>query len=91
MENEVQTLATELLHELKASAKRWFIIAVIELFIILSMAGGFIWYLSLPVEEEVVTVEGDDNGNANYVGNDMTGAIYNGKNNSKEGTESEKR
>ena len=45
---ETQTLATELLHELKASAKRWFIIAVIELFVIIAMAGGFVWYLSLP-------------------------------------------
>ena len=88
MENEVHTLATELLHELKASAKRWFIIAVIELIVILSMAGGFIWYLSLPVEEEVVTIESDDNGNANYVGNDMTGAIYNGKSNGKEDSQS---
>ena len=84
---ETQTLATELLHELKASAKRWFIIAVIELFIILAMAGGFVWYLSLPIDEEVVTVEGDDNGNANYVGNDVTGAIYNGKSNSEKNTQ----
>lgn len=91
MENEVQTLATELLHELKASAKRWFIIAVIELFVILSMAGGFVWYLSLPVEEEVVTIESDDNGNANYVGNDVTGAIYNGKSDGKKDTQGEKR
>lgn len=89
MENETHTLATELLHELKASAKRWFIIAVIELIVILSMAGGFIWYLSLPVEEEVVTVESDDNGNANYIGNDVTGAIYNGKSNGKEDTQGE--
>ena len=84
---ETQTLATELLHELKASAKRWFIIAVIELFIILAMAGGFVWYLSLPIDEEVLTVEGDDNGNANYVGNDVTGAIYNGKSNSEKNTQ----
>ena len=90
MENEVQTLATELLHELKASAKRWFIIAVIELFIILGIAGGFIWYLSLPVEDEVVSVESED-GNANYVGNDMTGAIYNGKSDDKKDTQGEKR
>lgn len=88
MENEVQTLATELLHELKASAKRWFIIAVIELIVILSMAGGFIWYMSLPVEDEVVSVESED-GNANYVGNDMTGAIYNGKSNGKENSQGE--
>ena len=90
MENEVQTLATELLHELKASAKRWFIIAVIELFIILGIAGGFIWYLSLPVEDEIVTLESED-GNANYVGNDMTGAIYNGTSNGKKDTQSEER
>ena len=88
MENEVHTLATELLHELKASAKRWFIIAVIELIVILSMAGGFIWYLSLPVEDEIVSVESED-GNANYVGNDMTGAIYNGEGNSEENSQGE--
>ena len=91
MENEVQTLATELLHELKASAKRWFIIAVIELFIILGIAGGFIWYLSLPVEDEIVSVENEDGGNANYVGNDMTGAIYNGTSNGKKDTQSKER
>jgi len=87
MEKEVQTLATELLHELKASAKRWFIIAVIELFIILSMAGGFIWYMSLPVEDDVVSVESED-GNANYVGDDVTGAIYNGEGSGKENSQS---
>ena len=90
MEREVQTLATELLHEIKASAKRWFIIAVIELIIILSMAGGFVWYLSLPVDEEVVSVESED-GNANYVGKDLTGAIYNGKSDGKKDTQSETR
>jgi len=90
MEKEAQTLATELLHELKASAKRWFIIAVIELIVILSMAGGFIWYLSLPVGEEVVSVESDD-GNANYVGNDVRGAIYNGESNGKKDTQGKTR
>lgn len=90
MEREVQTLATELLHEIKASAKRWFIIAVIELIIILSMAGGFVWYLSLPVDEEVVSVESGD-GNANYVGEDLTGTIYNGKSGGKKDTQSETR
>ena len=79
MEKETQTLATELLKELSLTAKRWFIIAVIELVVILSMAGGFVWYLSLPIDE--VTIESED-GNANYVGEDLTGAIYNGTNNS---------
>lgn len=81
MKNETMPLATELLKEVQISAKRWFIIAIVELLIILSMAGGFIWYLSLPIDE--VVVENDD-GNATYVGNDLTGAIYNGKDNSEE-------
>ena len=88
MEN--QTLATELLKELSLTARRWFIIAIIELIIILSMAGGFIWYLSLPVEEETVSVESED-GNANYVGNDVRGAIYNGESNGKKDKQVNKR
>ena len=88
MEN--QTLATEMMKELALSAKRWFIIAIIELFIILCMAGGLFWYFSLPIDESVVTVDNED-GNANYVGNDLTGAIYNGKDNSKKNTESGKK
>lgn len=85
MDNQKETmpLATELMHELKLNAKRWFIIAIVELFIILAMAGGFVWYLSLPLDE--VVIESDD-GNANYVGNDLTGVINNGKNNSEEKT-----
>lgn len=81
MEHETMPLATELLKEIQISAKRWFIIAIVELLIILSMAGWFVWYLSLPIDE--VVVENDD-GNATYVGNDLTGAVYNGKDNSEE-------
>lgn len=55
MENE--TLATELLHELKASAKRWFIIALVELIIICGITGAFLWYLTLPVDTTEWTVE----------------------------------
>ena len=79
MEHETMPLATELIKEIQISAKRWFIIAIVELLIILSMAGGFVWYLSLPIDEVVVE---NDEGNATYVGNDLTGAIYNGKDNS---------
>ena len=52
------------------------------------MAGGFIWYMSLPVEDDVVSVESED-GNANYVGDDVTGAIYNGEGNSTKDTQGE--
>ena len=85
---EKETLATELLRELKISAKRWFIAFCIMVVLEIATIAGFMWYISLPIEESVVTVGGDDNGNANYVGNDVTGAIYNGKGNSKEDTES---
>lgn len=70
------SLVYMLLLEVKSSAKRWFIIAMVELFIILGIVGGMIWYNSLPVEE--ISVENDE-GNANYIGNDMNGEIYNGK------------
>lgn len=81
---ETQTLATELLHELKLSAKRWFIAFCVMIVLEIATIGGFMWYLSLPPDE--VTIESED-GNANYVGNDVTGAIYNGKNNSEETSE----
>ena len=76
MDAEGNTLATELLHEIKASAKRWFIIAIVELILILAMAGGFVWYISLPVDD--VAIE-NDSGNANYIGNDFNGELNNGK------------
>lgn len=80
MDDEGMTLATEILKELKASAKRWFIAFIIMLCIELATVGGFLWYLSLPVEE-TVTVENED-GNTNYIGEDMNGDLYNGKDNS---------
>lgn len=73
---EEKTLATELLHELKASARRWFIAFVIMVFVEAFTIGGFIWYISLPADD--VTVE-NDNGNANYIGDDLNGVLNNGK------------
>lgn len=74
------SLAYELLVEVKASARRWFVIAIIELVIILVMGGGILWYLSLPVEEYGTTDVEAISGNANYIGNDMNGDINNGEN-----------
>lgn len=78
---EYTKLATELLHELKSSAKRWFIAFIVVLVLWFSTIGVFIWYITLPTEE--VTIENDD-GNANYIGNDMNGDITNGEDNSEE-------
>ena len=74
MEN--QPLATELIRELRASNRRWFIVALVELGVIIAIVVGFLWYISLPIEEISVEAEG---GNANYIGNDLEGDLYNGE------------
>ena len=75
---EEKTLATELLHELKATSKRWFIAFCIMVVLEVATIAGFLWYISLPVED--ILIETDDGGNANYIGNDLNGEIKNGKN-----------
>jgi len=75
MDGEGMTLATEILQELKASARRWFIAFLIMLILEIATVGGFLWYLSLPTEE-TVTVENED-GNANYIGGDVSGNVNN--------------
>lgn len=75
MDDEGMTLATEILQELKASARRWFIAFLIMLTVEIATVGGFLWYLSLPTEE-TVTVENED-GNANYIGGDVSGNVNN--------------
>lgn len=76
---EDKTLATELLHELKATSKRWFVAFCIMVVLEVATIVGFLWYISLPVEE--IEIENDD-GNANYIGNDMNGDFNYGENNS---------
>lgn len=61
MENE--TLATEMLHELKSNSRRWFIAFLVVLTLWFATIGAFLWYISLPVEETSVEqyAEGDKN------------------------------
>lgn len=68
MDEEGTFLATEILAELKASARRWFIAFLLMLCIEIATIAGFLWYISLPVDE-TVTVENDE-GNANYITGD---------------------
>lgn len=82
MDQEGATLATEMLKELKTSARRWFIAFIIMIIVEACTVVGFLWYLSLPVDE-TVSVENDE-GNANYIGGDVTGGVYNGENHSAE-------
>lgn len=74
------TLASELLHELKLSAKRWFVAFCIMVALELATIVGFMWYISLSADE--LTIENDD-GNANYIGNDLNGDLNNGENSEK--------
>jgi len=76
-----ERLATELLHEIKMGAKRWFIAFIVMVVIETATIAGFIWYLSLPTDE--ISIETDE-GNANYIGGDLEGGLYNGKDCSKE-------
>ena len=80
MDKEGTTLASEILAELRTSARRWFIAFLVMLGIEIATIAGFLWYLSLPVEQETVTVENED-GNAMYLGdaNSVIGGIHNGK------------
>ena len=84
MDQEGVTLATEMLREVQKSAKRWFLAFIIMVILEAGTVAGFIWYISLPVDESV-TVE-NENGNANYVGGDVGGDINNGENNGQETT-----
>ena len=63
MEN--QTLASEMLSELKAQNKRVFVALVIMLVLWFATIGAFIIYLSLPVEE--VTIEQEVDGDTNHL------------------------
>lgn len=73
MEKENTSLATELIRKLKSTSKRWFIAFIVVLSLWFATIGGFIIYLSLPIEEtvtETVTQDADDNGDNNYIGGD---------------------
>ena len=57
MNKEVENmpLATELLHEVRLQAKRWFIAFCIMVVVECATIGAFMWYISLPIEDNVVT------------------------------------
>ena len=70
-----ETLATEMLREVKAHGKRWFIIALVELFIILSVVGLFIWYITLPGAEYDIEQAADENSYNQIIGGDYNGSV----------------
>lgn len=75
MDND--TLALELLKEVKASAKRWFVCFCIMTALEIATILCFIWYVSLPVEDTTITQETSDTGNNQYIGGDNSGEANN--------------
>jgi hypothetical protein len=56
---EKETLALEIMKELKASSKRWFISFIVVLILWFATIGMFIWYIYQPIEEVETTTSQD--------------------------------
>ena len=69
MNEETNSLATELLHEVKRISKRYFILFVITLVILFLTNALWLYAWTLPVEEVTTTVDQDsqDNGVNTYI------------------------
>ena len=74
MEEDNQSLATELLHEVKATSKRWFILFIITLLMLFGTNMAWLYAWNLQTEE--TTISRDNNSNANYINGE--GDITNG-------------
>lgn len=75
MDTTTNNFATDLLYEIKSSSKRWFIAFCIMVVLEICTIGGFMWYISLPIEETTVTqsLDGVDGENINQIGGDIYG------------------
>lgn len=68
------TLATEMLKELKAQSKRWFISFIIVVLLWFTTIGVFVWYINQPIEEIETTTtqdadtEGDNSSINQHIG-----------------------
>lgn len=81
---EKDTLALEMMKELKAQSKRKDIIIIILIGVILAMIIGFFIYenqFELVADTETTTVDGGENGIATYLENSESGDINYGENN----------
>lgn len=70
--NESVTLATELLREVKTSSRRWFIAFCVMVMLEVATICGFMWYISLPIEETTSEIEqkSDDKSVNQIIGGD---------------------
>lgn len=68
-----ETLATEIIRELKAAGKRWFIAFIVALVLWFGTIGLFIWYITLPVDEYTIEQESDNDSRNLVIGGDYNG------------------
>jgi hypothetical protein len=70
--SESVSFATELLREVKTSARRWFIAFMVMVILEIATICGFLWYISLPVEETTtdITQDADDGSSNQIIGGD---------------------
>ena len=70
-----ETLATEMMRELKASSKRWFIAFIVTLCLWFATIAGFIAYeyFSLPVDEVTYEQSSDNDSENMIIGGDYNG------------------
>ena len=69
---ERENLASELLHEIKAQSKRWFIAFCVMVVLEIATIVGFMWYITLPIEEITVTQESSDESSNQFVEGDYS-------------------
>lgn len=72
MDGDTNTLAVELLHEIKRTSKRYFILFVITLIMLFATNALWLYAWTLPVEETSVTTttvdqDSEDNGSNTYI------------------------
>lgn len=79
MNETSNTLASEILAEVKVSAKRWFIAFCVMVFLEIITIGGFLYYIHSHYTANTVSIE-NANGNSNYVGENLLGELINGTN-----------
>lgn len=73
MENK--TLASEMLHEIKATSKRWFIAFLVTLSLWFATIIGFVLYeyYTIPVDETTIEQESDNQSTNLVIGGDYNG------------------
>lgn len=77
----MDSFASDLLHEVKVNSKRWFIAFCVMVAVEIATIFGFMWYISLPVEDTAITQDADGNSHNYVVGGDFNGGKTDGTQN----------